>query len=81
MQITAARHGFKTDCGVGVCAVCNNCCDILVQKNIFNTEIQVIFCVHLSRAVINSCTLTGTVVTSECRVFPQDSTNVLIIVY
>ena len=81
VQITAARHAIKTDCAVGVSAVCNNFCDILVQKNIFNTEIQVIFCVYLSRAVINSCTLAVTVVTSECRVVPQDSPNVLIILY
>ena len=39
VQMTAACHAIKTDCGVGVSAVCNNCCDILVQKNIFNTEI------------------------------------------
>jgi hypothetical protein len=51
-----------------------------VQKNIFNTEIQVIFCVHISRAGINSCTLAGTVVTSECRVVSQDSLNAFIIV-
>jgi hypothetical protein len=52
-----------------------------VQKNIFNNEIKVIFCVYLSIAVINSCTLAGRVVSSECRLVPQDSTDVLIIVY
>ena len=52
-----------------------------MHRNIFNIEIQVIFCVHLSRAVINCCTLTGTEVTAECRVVPVDSTDGLIIVY
>ena len=50
-----------------------------MQENIFNTEIQVMFCVHISRAGINSCTLAGTVVTSECRVVSQDSLSVFII--
>ncbi len=31
VQITAARHAIKTDCGVGVTAFCNTCCDILVM--------------------------------------------------
>jgi hypothetical protein len=52
-----------------------------VQKNIFNSEIKVIFFIHLSIALINSCTLAGTVVTYECRLVPQDSTDILIIVY
>ena len=30
VQITAARHVFKTGCGVGVAAVGNTCSDILV---------------------------------------------------
>jgi len=30
VQITAARHAIETDCGVGVAAVGNTCCDILV---------------------------------------------------
>jgi hypothetical protein len=30
MQITAARHGFKPDCGVGVAAVGDTYHDILV---------------------------------------------------
>ena len=30
-QITAAQHAIKTDCGVGVAAVGNTCCDILVM--------------------------------------------------
>jgi len=49
-----------------------------VQKDIINTEIQVIICVHLSTAEINSCTLFGTVVTSECRAV-QDIINIFII--
>jgi len=36
------------------------------------------FCVQLSGAGIESCT--GTVVTGECRAFPQDSINVFKIV-
>jgi hypothetical protein len=52
-----------------------------VQKNIFNSEIKVIFCVHLSIAVINSCKVAGTEVTSKCLLVPQDSTDVLIIEY
>jgi len=31
VQITAARHANKTDCAVGVTAVGNTCCDILVM--------------------------------------------------
>ena len=30
VQITAARHAIKTDCGVGVAAGGYTCCDILV---------------------------------------------------
>jgi hypothetical protein len=30
VQITAARQVIKTDCSVGVTAVGNTCCDILV---------------------------------------------------
>jgi hypothetical protein len=30
VQITAARHAIKTDCDVGVAAVGNTYCDILV---------------------------------------------------
>jgi hypothetical protein len=30
LQITATRHVFNTDCGVGVTAVGNTCSDILV---------------------------------------------------
>jgi hypothetical protein len=29
VQITAVRHAVKTDCGFGVAAVGNSCCDIL----------------------------------------------------
>jgi len=35
------------------------------------TQNQVIFSVHFSRAAINSSTLAGTVVTSECFVVPK----------
>jgi len=31
VQITAAGHAMKTDCGVGVTAGGNTCCDILVM--------------------------------------------------
>jgi len=31
VQITAARHVIKTDCGVGVAAVGNSCRDVLVM--------------------------------------------------
>ena len=48
-----------------------------MRQNILNTEIQVIICVHLNRADFNSCTLAGTVVTSECLAVPQDSLNPL----
>jgi len=30
VQITAARHAIKTDCGVSVADVGSTCCDILV---------------------------------------------------
>jgi hypothetical protein len=30
VQITAARHAIKTDCGVGVAAASNTCCDIVL---------------------------------------------------
>ena len=52
-----------------------------MQKNIFNTELQVIFCVHINRAGINSCTLAGTVVTSEFHVVSQDSLNIFITLF
>jgi hypothetical protein len=31
VQITEARHATKTDCAVGVAALGNTCCDILVM--------------------------------------------------
>ena len=34
VQITAARHDIKTDCGVGVAAVGNSCCDILDMTDV-----------------------------------------------
>ena len=49
-----------------------------VQKDIINTDIQVIFCVYLSTAEINCCTLVGPVVASECTAV-QDNINIFII--
>jgi len=31
VQITAARHATKTDCGVGITTINISCCDILVM--------------------------------------------------
>jgi hypothetical protein len=45
------------------------------QKDIIDTEIQVIFCVHLSRPVLTAAHCT--VATCKCRAVSQDSYNVL----
>ena len=45
----------------------------------YNTRIEVIFCVHLSTAGINSCTVT--VVIGECCAVHKTFLNFFIIVY